>query len=149
MPSSLFDTSAWIAAVFPTHPAHVPARRALAVATPAEPAVFCRATQLSFLRLITTPTVARAYGAEGLSNREALAALDALTALPQVSERDERPGTLALWRRLACRNTASPKVWMDAYLTAFAISDGLRIVSLDRNFTTFQPEGLDLLLLQS
>ncbi len=147
MPGLLFDSNVWIAAVFPTHPSHEPSRQCLQQATPAIPAVFCRLTQLSFLRLSSTPTLLKCYGAEGLTNRDVLVALEALLALPQVCEREEPPGGSALWRRLASRDTASPKVWMDAYLAAFAIAGGLRLVSLDHDFEKFEAQGLDLVLL--
>ena len=89
MPGFLFDTSVWLAVVFTTHPFHQPARKCLQRATLAEPAVFCRSTQQSFLRLTSTPALLKAYGATGLTNRDALLALDALMALPQVCEREE------------------------------------------------------------
>ena len=147
MPGFLFDTSVWLAVVFTTHPFHQPARKCLQRATPAEPAVFCRSTQQSFLRLTSTPALLKAYGATGLTNRDALLALGALMALPQVCEREEPPGTSALWQRLASCDTASPKVWMDAYLAAFAISGALRMVSLDQDFKNFSPHRLDLQLI--
>lgn len=142
MPGSLFDTNVWIAAVFTTHPFHPRARQALQVATAAAPAVFCRATQQSFLRLASTPALLKAYGAESLTNRDALSALAALMALPQVCLREEPPGVEALWHRMACCDTASPKVWMDAYLAAFALAGGVRMVSLDRDFKHFEAHGL-------
>jgi len=147
MPGSLFDTNVWLAALFTTHPAHQQAQQLLLAATPAEPAVFCRATQQSFLRLASTPVLLKVYGAEGLTNRDALVALNALLALPQVCEREEPPGVLAQWQRLAARDTASPKAWMDAYLAAFAMGGGLRLVSLYHDFKNFVASGLDLLLL--
>lgn len=147
MPGSLFDANVWVAAVFPTHPFHPRARHALEAATPADPAAFCRSTEQSFLRLVSTPVVLKAYGAEGPTNRDALVALDALLALPQVSERDEPPGMRALWHRLAARDTPSPRVWMAAYLATFAMAGGLRMVTLDHDFKAFAVEGLDLLLL--
>jgi toxin-antitoxin system PIN domain toxin len=147
VPGSFFDTNVWLAAIFTTHPFHPQAQRALQQATPAVPAVFCRSTQQSFLRLTSTPALLKAYGAQGLTNRDALVALDALLALPQVCEREEPAGTLALWRRLASRDTASPKVWMDAYLAAFAIIGGLRLISLDHDFKSFEAQGLALVLL--
>lgn len=45
--------------------------------------------------------------------------------------------------------THSPKIWMDAYLAAFAIAGGLRMVTLDGDFKAFVPQGLDLVLLRS
>ncbi len=145
--SFLFDTNVWIASVFPTHPAHAQAQQALRDATADAPAIFCRSTQQSFLRLISTPALVKAYGAEGMTNQDALAALQALLALPQVCERKEPTGTPALWHRLASRKSASPKVWMDAYLAAFAISGGLRLATLDHDFEGYAEQGLDVLLL--
>lgn len=147
MPGSLFDTNVWLAAIFPTHPFHARAQQALQQATPALPAVWCRSTQQSFLRLATTPTLLKAYGAEGMTNRDALVVLDTLQALPQVALREEPPGVFALWCQLAGADTASPKVWMDAYLAAFAIAGGLTLVTLDRDFRNFVPQGLDLVML--
>jgi len=96
MPGTLFDTHVWLAAVFSTHPFHTHAQAALQRATPAEPAVFCRATEQSFLRLASTPTLLKAYGAEGLTHRDALVALQAFQALRQVCVRDEPRGALTL-----------------------------------------------------
>ena len=111
---------------------------------PPNPPLFCRATQQSFLRSASTPTLLKAYGAEGMTDRDALVALDALQALPQVCTREEAPGVFALWRGLAVAETASPKVWMDAYLVAFAITGGLRLITLDGDFRRFVANGLGL-----
>ncbi len=43
------------------------------------------------------------------------------------------------------RDTASPKIWMDAYLAAFALAGGYQMVTTDAAFKQFR--GLDLLLL--
>ncbi|MGC9450171.1 MAG: TA system VapC family ribonuclease toxin [Oceanipulchritudo sp.] len=137
-----------MAAVFPQHPFHASAQAATAAATAAQPAVFCRATQISFLRLITTPQLLRHYDAEHMTNAAALVELQMLLARPEITEIDEPSGTAALWHQLAARDTASPKVWMDAYLAAFAISGKLRLVSLDKDFTIFESRGLHLSLLR-
>jgi len=144
---SLFDTNVWIAAIFSSHPFHSRAQAALAERTAADPAVFCRSTQQSFLRLTSTEALLRTYGARGLTNRDALVALSDLMTLPQVCDRPEPPGTVALWHRVAARDTASPKLWMDAYLAAFALSGGLGLVSLDHDFKSFEMQGLNLILL--
>ena len=65
MPGSLFDSSAWIAAIFTPHAFHGQAQTALHDAKPADPAVFCRSTQQSFLRPASTPALLKAYGAGG------------------------------------------------------------------------------------
>lgn len=147
MQASLFDTSVWLAAIFGQHQFHSIARQALRQATHAQPAVFCRATQQSVLRLISTAGIAKSYGVLPLTNRGALLTLDALQALPQVSWQAEPPGIFEKWRSLATLDTASPKVWMDAYLAAFAIQSGLRLVTLDKDFKNFVAQGLDVELL--
>ncbi len=43
--------------------------------------------------------------------------------------------------------TASPKLWMDAYMAAFARASGYRLVTTDAAFAQF--DGLDLVLLDS
>jgi uncharacterized protein len=144
--ASLLDANIWLAAIFPTHSHHHLAKQTLEQATPGEPVLWCRATQQSFLRLTSTPAIHKAYGAAGMTNQDAMAVLDALNALPQTGWRDEPPGIYELWRKLARLDTASPKVWMDAYLAAFAIAGGLQMVTLDRDFKNYVSLGLDLKL---
>lgn len=146
MPESLGDSNVWVAALFPTHEFHAAARKMLARATATNPVVFCRATQMSFLRLATTPRLLEFYGADGLTNQDALVALHTLLARPGVRERDEPPGTATLWHQLTSRDAASSKLWMDAYLAAFAIAGGMRLVTLDRDFKAFVGAGLELKL---
>jgi uncharacterized protein len=144
---SLFDTNVWIAVVFPTHPFHSKAKQALARTNTVRPAVMCRSTQQSFLRLASTPTILKAYGAEVSTNRDALIVMDKLLSLSQVVVRPEPDGTFDLWRNMAALESASPKVWMDAYLAAFAIAGGIDLVTLDHDFKNFLPNGLNLTLL--
>lgn len=147
MSASLIDTSVWVASVFPHHPAYRLAQNELGKATKKQQAYFCRATQQSFLRLITTPQLLRHYDAEGFTNRAALRELQLLSTRPEVAEMDEPPGTEVLWHGIASVDTASPKVWMDAYLAAFAITGNLRFVTLDKDFKNFEKHGLQLQLL--
>lgn len=53
----------------------------------------------------------------------------------------------ALWRTFADLGTASPKVWMDGYLAAFAVAGGLRMVTLDADFRIYTTRGLMLQLI--
>jgi predicted nucleic acid-binding protein len=60
--------------------------------------------------------------------------------------RTEEPGGLEpRWKELARRDDASPKLWTDAYLAAFALAAGCRMVTTDADYRQFA--GLDLLLL--
>jgi uncharacterized protein len=147
VPGSLFDTNVWIAVVFPTHPFHALAQEALARASVARPAVMCRATQQSFLRLASTSSILKIYGAQAATNRDALIVMDSLLSLPQVAARAEPDGAFELWCNMASKDTASPKVWMDAYLAAFAIAGGTNLITLDHDFKNFLAYGLSLELL--
>jgi uncharacterized protein len=50
-----------------------------------------------------------------------------------------------LWEELAVRGTASPKLWMDAYLAAFALAARYSMVTTDAAFHQFR--GLNPLVL--
>lgn len=141
----LFDTNVWVALAFASHPLHRSAAAAYGRASTDRPAVFCRATQLSFLRIATTAVILRNYGVRAFTNRDALAALSQFLALPTVVYQEEPPGLTALWRRFAASTQASPKLWMDAYLAAFARAGGYQFVTADKAFKQFK--GLDLLVL--
>ncbi len=141
----LFDTNVWIALAFASHSQHRKAVEVHRLASEDQPAIFCRATQLSFLRIATTPAILRYYGVKSFTNRDALVALNQLLALPTVDYRDEPSGIVPAWHRLAATPKASPKRWMDAYLAAFAITGGYQMVTADKAFKQFK--GLDLLML--
>jgi predicted nucleic acid-binding protein len=86
------------------------------------------------------------YGNPPLTNRQAWDAYHALLADDRIAFRaDEPPGLDALWESLAVRDTASPKLWMDAYLAAFALAAGHRMVTTDAAFRQFRGLALELL----
>jgi toxin-antitoxin system PIN domain toxin len=138
----LCDTNVWLALALSGH-SHQPRAAAwfesLGVDDTAE---FCRATQISFLRLLTTPAI---VGPHTLSNDAALACYRQLAADPCVSLCVEPAGLESQWQQFAAHDRPSPKRWMDAYLAAFAISTGLRLVTFDQGFRVFP--GLELLVL--
>lgn len=148
MPASLVDTNVWLAATFEGHPCHQSARQEFLAATSANPWLWCRATQQSFLRLSSTAAVFQACGVERATNADAMAALEQWLALDPVAFVEEPPGVMAHWVRLGVRDQVAPKCWMDAYLAAIAIAGGWRLISFDRDFLSFEPQGLDLRLLQ-
>jgi predicted nucleic acid-binding protein len=72
----LFDVNVWLALAFPAHPHHRRAVAAYQQATPAQPACFCRTTQQGFLRLASNTAFLRSCNITGLTNQDALAALN-------------------------------------------------------------------------
>jgi predicted nucleic acid-binding protein len=72
-----------------------------------------------------------------LTNQSALSALDDLMALSTVAYREEPVGLLPVWRRLGALPSASTKIWMDAYLAAFADAGQLELITFDRAFAQF------------
>jgi toxin-antitoxin system PIN domain toxin len=143
----LLDSSVWVALAFDAHPAHRRAMEVFVIASDTRPACFCRSTEQSFLRLASTPAILRAYGMSDMTNDDALRTLDGFMRHPAVAYRDEPQGISSLWPRMAKRTTASPRVWMDAYLAAFAITARLTMVTSDNDFTAFKTRGLDLMLI--
>ena len=129
---------------FSSHPFHEKAMTVFGGRSSESNVCYCRATQLSFLRLISTPAVQKHYGAHGLTNSDALKIIACHLTLPFVRVLEEPQGVEQWWRKLAALNTPSPKVWMDAYLAAFAIAGQLRFVTTDKDFKQFGKHGLHL-----
>jgi uncharacterized protein len=146
----LLDINTWIALTVETHPQHKAARQWY---TDAEllrgDLVFCRQTELGFVRLTTQKAVMSQCSAAPLSNAEAVEFLSSVYDDPAVSRVEEPATARSLWLELADRRQAAPNVWMDAYLAAFAITLGAEMVTFDRGFTTYQKRGLKLVLLNS
>jgi toxin-antitoxin system PIN domain toxin len=138
------DINVWLALTLDLHGHHTLARRWMR--NLGAEVVLCRAAQQGLFRLLTTTLIMERYGVRPLTNKEAWAVFDGYLAGGRISCQDEPEGVQAVWRKLASRNTASPKLWMDAYLAAFAISGGLRLVTTDKAFRQFS--GLDLLVLE-
>jgi uncharacterized protein len=100
---------------------------------------FCRISMMGFLRLVTRPGVL----SSSLSIEEAwdiyhrYRSCDGIVFLP---ESDTAELTFELLTRSV---NFTPRLWTDAYLAAFAIASGSRIVSFDGDFMKF--EGLSFL----
>lgn len=142
----LCDTNVWLALALADHFHHATARDWLDSVDEPDSIFFCRATQQSLLRLLTNAAVLAPYGNPPLTNAEAWAAFEAFLADDRIVLRKAEPsGIEARWQTWAAGDTASPKLWMDAYLAAFAAAGGCRMVTTD---TGFRPFGdLDLLVL--
>jgi uncharacterized protein len=145
--ASLFDSNVWLALTFHRHPFHESAKTALRECSPESPAALCRSTEQSFLRLASTSSVLTAYKTPDLNNRDVIGFLHELRKSDQINFLPEPEPTFERWLSLAASPFASPKLWMDAYLAAFAISGNLRFVTFDEAFRQFEPHGLQLHLL--
>jgi toxin-antitoxin system PIN domain toxin len=144
----LVDSSVWVALALSPHAHHAVAREWFETIGEPQSVVFCRPTQQAFLRLMTNAAVFAPYGLQPLTNQQAWSAYEALLADDRIVFQAREPAGLEFrWRQLAVRGTASPKLWMDAYLAAFAQIGGYRMVTTDAAFKQFG--GLDLVLLGS
>lgn len=140
----LCDANVFVAMALGQHVKHAIAAAWFRDLKAADTAAFCRATQMTFLRLLTQK-IAENYQRQ--TNLQALEAYGELSQDEAVEYLEEPPGVENYWRQLAGRDEIAPKVWMDAYLAAFAIAGGLRFVTLDHGFKHYETHGLDLLLL--
>ena len=129
MTSSTFpDVNVWLALLLENHVHRAAARRWLE-STGSGLVGFLRVTQMSVLRLLTTPA---AMNGKPLRMPEAWAAYDGLFGDDRVAFVDEPSGVEAAFRKYARKNHASPKLWADAWLLAFAeCADGV-VVTFDQ-----------------
>ena len=142
----LGDSNFWLALALSKHAHHAAARDWLEEVREPTSLCFCRATQTTFLRLLTNAAVLRPYGKPPLTNRQAWAAYESLLADDRIVLRPNEPAGLERrWKRFATPKTASPKLWMDAYLAAYALAGGYALVTTDQAFRQFP--GLELELL--
>jgi hypothetical protein len=130
MNSPLFpDVNVWIALNSEVHAHHETAKRWYDSIPPSTMIVFCRQTQLGLFRILTTAAV---MGQEVLTQLQCWRIYDQWRSTGQVAWADE-PGNLeAELRALTAGAASSPKIWMDAYLAAFAEAANLTLVTFDR-----------------
>lgn len=140
------DVNIWLALTLSGHSHHEAARAWLDGQEAANSIFFCRATQQGLVRLLTTKEVMTWYEIPPLTNREAWAVVGSFMQDDRISFAQEPLGVEEVWKRLAIRNTPSPKLWMDAWLAAFALCAGYQMVTTDKAFKQF--EGLQLRLLE-
>ncbi len=134
----LCDANFWIALTRASHNHHEKVVRWFEGFGEDDTFAFCRATQQSYLRLLTNAYVTHQ---PPLTNREALAGYLNLRRDSRMIWLDEPEGLDALWFRYAGIAQAAPTIWMDAYLAAFAVLAQARLVTLDKGFRVYR--GLD------
>ena len=130
----LLDVNVWLAAAWARHVHHAVAKRY--VDTEDADMVFCRVTELAFLRLVTNRAVT---GADALTRRQAWDLLLALQADPRIRFVPEPRGWAPLWIAFSKRDDRSHLLWTDDYLAAFAQAMGLELVTLDAGLRARYP----------
>jgi uncharacterized protein len=146
--SKLLDLNTWLALLLEGHSQHAIARQwyASELLTPGN-LKFCHSTEMGFLRLLTQKKVMLACGLDAFTNEEAVGFLSRIHRDEVIGFVGEAPGTRALWLALSRSGQASPKIWMDAYLAALAITQDMDLVTFDQGFRNYQDSGLNLRLL--
>ncbi len=91
--------------------------------------VFCRFTQLGFLRLINTESVA---GEDVFTQRQAGAANDRWNKDGDCRIEEEPFGLKVEFMSFADRTRPNPKEWADPYLAAFAAARSIELVTFDK-----------------
>ena len=105
---------------------------------------FCRLTALALLRHLTNRHImqhAVLTGDAAWRTYDRRRELAGVVFLPGPAHVDAR------LERFSRSVDLTSRLWADAYLAAFALTDGLRLVSFDRDFARF--DGLDLLHLEA
>jgi toxin-antitoxin system PIN domain toxin len=102
----------------------------------------CRMTQNGLLRLLTLAPVMQN---NALTMGEAWQVYDRLMTDERFTFALEPDGLERVWRALCPSKRVSPKMWMDAYLAAFAIAEGAQLVTFDRGFREFRGLALHVL----
>ncbi|HWY20946.1 MAG TPA: TA system VapC family ribonuclease toxin [Candidatus Acidoferrum sp.] len=126
------DVNVWIALTYGGHVHHNPAKAWFEQLEMEARICFCRFTQLSLLRLLTTEAVMGAD--EVMTQSQAWQTYDRWLSDGRVVFLEESPNLDAAFRSLSDQCSPSPKTWSDSYLAAFAAVSDLRLVTFDRGF---------------
>ena len=137
---NFLDANVWLALLWDRH-IHATKARSWFESCRDEQFLFCRFTQLTVLRLLTTEPV---MGRDVRSMLGAWEIWDQLRYDDRIAVLPEPEGIESRLRIHSRLRSASPKVWADAYLLAFASAAGLRLVTFDRALKSHPVEVLVL-----
>jgi toxin-antitoxin system PIN domain toxin len=124
----LIDLNVWLALVIKEHFHHEAAMEKFARRGEGK-WFFCRATQKGLLRLLSQAATTGGYP---VPMRQCWSIYDGVIAERNIGFLDEPDGLEQAWRKLTMLPLASPKLWMDAYLQAFAQLADVKILTFDR-----------------
>jgi len=135
------DVNVWLALLLADH-THRRSAKAWWESDQSDKIAFARLTQIGVLRLLTT---ASAMNGKPLGMRQAWQAYDRLFEDDRVAFLAEPEGMDLEFRKRSSLRTASPKVWADAYIVAFALHSDATLVTFDRALAN---RGADCLVLE-
>lgn len=139
---ALVDANVWLPILLAGHSHHA-AASAWWDRQPAVSCCWCRPVQQTILRLLTNPTI---MGDGILTPGDAWLAWEKLILDERVAFLPLEPvGIEAAWQRNISSRASTPKLWMDAYLAAWAETARLTLVTFDSGFRQFPLESLLLL----
>jgi uncharacterized protein len=134
---NFLDASVWLALLWSRH-VHADRAKDWFEHSNEEKFYFCRITQITVLRLLTTPAI---MGNDVTSMSEAWKLWDQVCADDRIALLAEPEPIEPEFRRLSALRSPSPKVWADAYLLAFASVAGLKLITFDRSLRS---RGIDV-----
>ena len=124
---NFLDSNVWLALFWGRH-IHSEKARQWFDSAGNEQFFFCRFTQLTLLRLLTTKEI---MGKDVNTMSGAWELWDRAWADSRLALLAEPDGLEDIFRKHSRLPSHSPKVWSDAYLLAFASAAGLRFVTFD------------------
>ncbi|MFI5384996.1 MAG: TA system VapC family ribonuclease toxin [Fimbriimonadales bacterium] len=139
--TDLPDVNVWVALSTPDHPMRPAAARYWREAS-APNFAFSRVTALGLVRVVSSPTH---FGGRSLDPADAWRAYAIWRLRPEVHLFEEPPHCDSLIEEWIHKGLVTARTWTDAYLAAFALSSGFRLVTFDQDFGRFP--GLDRLTL--
>jgi toxin-antitoxin system PIN domain toxin len=120
----------WIALTYGGHEHHSVAKTWFEALNMDARVCFCRFTQISMLRLLTTSALMGVD--EVMTQAQAWDAYDLWKQDSRVFFLEEPPNVEAAFRGLTRQLRPNPKNWADAYLAAFASVSAMQLVTFDR-----------------
>jgi len=137
---NFLDANVWLALLWSRH-VHSETTRLWFEQTGEQQFFFCRFTQLTVLRLLTTEKI---MGSDTKTMSEAWSLWDRVWADSRIAFLPEPEDIEKEFRSRSRLTSRSPKVWADAYLLSFASVAGLKLVTFDR---ALKARGEDVLVL--
>lgn len=125
---NFLDSNVWLALIWSRH-VHSERARSWFAGAAEQQFFFCRFTQLTVLRLLTTESV---MAKDAKTMAEAWALWDRVWADPRITFLSEPDHLEKEFRSRSKISSRSPKLWADAYLLAFAAASGLKFITFDR-----------------